>query len=114
MDQAIKEAFFNELTKIAAVKKPKFSLGNNETFTNKDKFKRWAKNTALVMGGTGLGLATAMTVDRLVSKKIGPLWGQVNPEVKAKVIGVLIGLTTAGSYTATKRLAELRGKKDNE
>lgn len=99
------EALFDELEKIAEEAKP----------TDKPpKFENWIKNTALIAGGSGLGVAGAMAVDKIVGAKIGPLWQRMSPATKKKIVGGLIGATTVGSTLAARKLMDTRYQKDRE
>lgn len=89
-------ALFDELGKIAEVQQP----------GNRERTKRWLKNTALVTAGAGAGTAVTMVADRLIGSKLGPSWQSLDPKVKMLVIGPLVGLSTLGGVVAAKKRME--------
>lgn len=90
-------ALSDELEKIAAataVKKeePKKSGG----------FKTWAKNTAIIGAGAGLGHGAGMLVDKGLEKAYGDKWAKWSTSTKKKIIGPALGAATAGAFLANQ------------
>lgn len=76
--------------------------------------KTWAKNTALMAAGAGVGTGAAMIVDRFLGHKLGPTWAGMEHQKKKLIIGALIGATTVGSGLLAQKLIEERKKRDLE
>lgn len=97
---ATREGLFDELGKIAS------ALGDER----RAKFKRWAKNTAIMVGGVGAGALATTAIDKLVGAKVAPHWKKLNPTTQKAILGGLLGLTTVGAGLARKKVDEERMK----
>lgn len=84
-------ALFDELEKIA------------EDRERKDQLKRWAKNTAAVVGAAGLGAAVTTAGEGLLKRHLGPTWATLPPATKRYIIGPALGLTTLGTGILAKK-----------
>jgi hypothetical protein len=92
-------ALFDELEKIAEA--------SPDAAANRDKFKKWLKNSAIVAAGAGAGTAATMVVDKLLGDKLGKAWQGISPATKMLIIGPLVGLSVMGaSYGGHKVLTE--------
>lgn len=87
-------ALFDELEKIA------------ETSPNREKLKKWLKETALTTAGVGAGTAAALIVDKLIGKHLG------NPGSLGRTLP-LLGLQAIGTV-AGQKLMQAKFKARNE
>lgn len=84
-------ALFDELGKIA------------EVHDNREKLKKWLKNSALVAAGAGAGTAATMVVDKLMGDKLGKIWQGMDPKTKMFIVGPLVGLSTLAAVAAGRK-----------
>jgi len=63
-----------------------------EDSDRKKKFKRWAKNTALISAGVGAGEGASRLVEKVTKDKFGPKWTQMP---KSKRLNILRAGTAA-------------------
>jgi hypothetical protein len=92
----------------------------NETFTafedefvkiageRAEKVKRWARNTALIGAGYGLGQGVGMVADKGLEKALGTTWQNWSTPTKKKVIGTALGIATGGLLLSSQTLAQKR------
>ncbi len=89
----IQLAFTDELEKIA-----------EEEVNNKQRFKKWLKNTALIAAGTGLGTGIAMVGDKGLRAGLGPTWKTLDPRTRLAILSAGAALTSSGAAALHKKM----------
>lgn len=77
---------------------------------SKKKLKNFAKSTATISAGAGLGYGAGMLADKAFQKMLGSKWESLGSPAKKKMLGAALGLTMAGSYVARRMLDKERQK----
>lgn len=78
----------------------------SEASSNGEKFKRWAKNTAIIAGGVGTATVATMAADKALGGALGKAWSNASPKTKMLIVGPLLGLTAIGGHMAASKRGE--------
>jgi len=93
-----RNAFQDELLKIAMSE------------ARKSKLKNFAKSTATIAAGAGVGYGSAMLAEKAFLKMIGSRFSTLPQSQQNKILGAALGVSLAGSYVARNWLDKERAK----
>lgn len=93
-------AFADELEKLAEAKHP--------------TLKRWAKNTALIGAGYGVGHGAGMLAEKGLQTVAGGKWRKWQSPAKSKILRAGAGVSMAATFLAAENLLRQRSKAEEK